>query len=59
MIIFINMPSFRMSYNMHQLLLSMPHQDREAKQLKEERVPFGSQFEDTVHRGRDVRLEGP
>lgn len=59
MMIFINMPSFRMSCNMHPLLFSMPHQNREAKQLKEGSVPFGSQFEDTVHHDRDIRLEGP
>lgn len=40
MVICINMPGFRMSGNMHQLLSSVPHPNREAKQLKEERVPL-------------------
>lgn len=54
--VFINMASFRMSCNMRQLLSSMPHPNREAKQPKEER--FGSQFEDTVHLGRERQVRG-
>lgn len=59
MVIFINMLSFSVSYNMHQLLSSVSQQNRGPKQLKEGTVHLGSQFEDTVHHGRDIRLEGP
>lgn len=48
-----------MSCNMRQLLSSMSHPNREAKQPKEERVPLAHSLRIQFIMVGNVRLEGP